>query len=110
MDREWELERENYMVSGKDGQRGVPTRGEAIGGGVMITVFGIFWTAMAATMLSSAPSGGAFGIAKIAFPLFGVLFIFVGIASSMSAYGKAVRYQSAEDRYRRRRNELSARN
>ena len=108
LDRKWELDRENFMITGKHGNRSLPTTGSAIGGGIAIAAFGIFWTAMAFGITSSAPSFGPFGIAKIAFPLFGVIFVCAGIASSVSAYSKAENYRKAERRYRQKRNELSS--
>ena len=87
------------MVSNKHGHRSVPTKGGSLFGGIVITAFGAFWTMMAAN---------AFGIGGI-FPLFGVIFIIAGIATSINAYSKAERYSSAERRYRRRRQDLEQR-
>src|ERR671923_326531 len=39
LDREWELERERYMVAGRYGYRYVPTRGMSVPGGGSILAF-----------------------------------------------------------------------
>ncbi|MEQ9408708.1 MAG: hypothetical protein RIK87_13310 [Fuerstiella sp.] len=106
LDREWEFEREKYMVTGRDGSRHIPTEGGSIAGGVMITIFGAFWTAIALGMSSAAPDIGAFSAVKVIFPLFGVLFVIFGIFSSISSFSKADDYRKAEQRYRRRRDDL----
>ena len=50
LDREWQIERERYMVYGRYGSRYIPNRITSVIGGVLITGFGIFWTIMAAGM------------------------------------------------------------
>jgi len=106
LDREWELKREDFIVSGNDGHPIIPTVASSIIGGVMITVFGSVWTAMAGSITAIFPPWGPFGIAKVAFPLFGVLFIIGGIATSIVSCSKAIKHREAERRYHRRRNEL----
>lgn len=41
--------------------------------------FGVLWTIMAIAITSGAPSHGPFAVAKIVFPLFGVLFILAAL-------------------------------
>ena len=105
LDREWELERENYMVAGKYGHKHIPGRFSSAFGGFFIVGFGIFWTAMAASMTGF---GGA-GIVSI-FPLFGVLFVVFGAGMSIMAFVKAGQYEEAQERYQRRRRELQNKN
>ncbi|MBW4622036.1 MAG: SHOCT domain-containing protein [Cyanosarcina radialis HA8281-LM2] len=50
LDREWELERENYMATGKYGCKYIPGKVESLIGGIFIVCFGIFWTFTAASM------------------------------------------------------------
>lgn len=109
LDREWELDRENYMVTTKHGGRHIPSEAGSIGGGIAITLFGCFWTVMAFAITSDAPSFGPFAIAQTGFPLFGIIFIIVGIVSSISSYNKAGDYRRAQQRYRRRRAEIQRR-
>ncbi len=106
LDREWEFERERYMITTKNGGKHVPTEAGAIGGGVAITLFGCVWLAMAIGITSSAPDVGPFVIAKVAFPLFGLVFIVSGIVMSMNSYSKAGDYRAAERRYKSKRSEL----
>src|SRR5262249_44458086 len=75
LDREWELERERYLVAGRYGYRYVPSQGMSVLGGIVIVGFGIVWTAMAASM-------GAPGF----FPLFGVIFILAGVGMSIYSF------------------------
>ena len=101
LDREWELERENYMVAGRRGQRQIPGKISSIFGGIMIVGFGIFWTIMASTTSGPAGRGGS-----SLFPLFGVLFIIFGIGMSIYSFVKADKYVEAQEQYRQRRSQL----
>lgn len=109
LDREWELERENYMITTKHGGRHIPSEAGAIGSGVAIAAFGCFWTVTAFAITSGMPSFGPSGIAVTGFPLFGVIFVIVGIVSSIFSYNKASDYRLAQQRYRRRREEVQRR-
>ena len=104
-DREWELERENYMVAGKYGHKHIPGRFSSALGGFMIVGFGIIWTLMAASMTGF----GRAGVISL-FPLLGVLFVLFGAGMSMMAFVKAGQYQEARERYQRRRRELQNKN
>lgn len=101
LDREWEMQRENYMVTGKYGARYKPTRGGSVIGGIVIALFGTFWTALASSIPAHAPVG-----IGVVFPLFGVLFIVLGVGSAIHSFTKADSYEKAEQRYQRRRQEL----
>jgi hypothetical protein len=98
LDREWQMERERYMVAGRYGQRYLPSRGMSVIGGIMIVGFGIVWTGMASSM--GAP---------FFFPMFGVIFILAGIAVSLYTFLKAGAYEEAFRRYQMRRATLLAR-
>jgi len=108
LDREWALERESFMVSGKHGRRRLPTKTGSLIGGIVITVFGLFWTSMAAGITGTASNfgGGGIGGAFACFPLFGLLFVAAGIAISIYAYRKAHDYEQAHRRYQQRRREI----
>lgn len=110
-EREWNREREKYMVSNKQGIKHIPTRTESAIAGTVVTIFGLFWTVMALGITSGFGSlGGSglspFGWVPCVFPAFGVLFIVLGIYQSVSAYDKASRYERAEAEYERRRRDL----
>ncbi|QDT35847.1 hypothetical protein [Stratiformator vulcanicus] len=112
LDREWQMERENFMITGKNGHRQVPTKGMSVVGGVFVTCFGIFWTVMALAItggMAAVGSGAGLGLLSIIpliFPLFGVAFTIGGIVISIHAYRKAEEYEKAENRYKQRRREL----
>ena len=97
LDREWQMERERYMVADRYGRRYIPNRGLSVLGGFVIVGFGILWTAFAASM-------GAPGF----FPLFGVIFILAGIVVSIFSFSKASEHDQAYERYRRRRAQMLA--
>ncbi len=59
-------------------------------GSVIAIIFGIFWTAMASQMSAGMP----FGMGSI-FPLFGILFIVMGVASAIYNFRNA----TSPDRY-----------
>ena len=101
LDREWALEREDYMFVGKYGHRYVPTKAGSVFGGVVIVLFGIFWTVMASSMLGFGRAG-VFSM----FPLFGVLFVLFGVVMSIFSFVKAGQYAEAKERYQRRRREI----
>ena len=59
-------------------------------GSICVTIFGVFWTIMAFSITSESP----FGIGAI-FPLFGVIFVIMGIVQAVYNYKNA----TGEDRY-----------
>jgi uncharacterized membrane protein len=99
IDREWDMEREQYMITSRYGRRYVPSAAAAVVMGVVIVGFGVFWTAMAFGMASNF---GGDGFAMF-FPLFWVVFIVAGIGVSIYQFTKAQRYQAAYNDYQRRR-------
>src|SRR6476620_2088786 len=52
-------------------------------GGIVGAIFGIFWTILAIAITSRAPSQAPFGIVKVIFPLFGVIFVIASIAKAI---------------------------
>lgn len=102
IDREWQIERERYMIAGKTG-RHLPTAGEGLVTAVVGGVFGVFWTVMAFSMTSGAPDFGPFAIANVVMPLFGVVFTVGAIGLGIYAMNKAQAYNQAFAAYQRRR-------
>jgi hypothetical protein len=95
LDREWEIRRQELLVRNKDGSRDVPTMAGSAIGGIIAIVAGIAWIIFTASM-------GAPGF----FPLFGLLFIAVGVIASISQMTKADAYSREESAYRARREAL----
>jgi hypothetical protein len=110
LEREWNREKESYMVTGKHGVRHIPTRTQSAIAGIVITIFGVFWTLMALGITGGlfGAGPGPFGLIGCLFPAFGVLFIVLGVYRSLSAYDKASRYERAEATYLQRRQALLA--
>lgn len=106
LDREWEIEREQYMVEGKYGRRYLPTPGGSLGMAVVGGVFGIFWTIMTVSMMFAGPAEEPFRVASCLFPLFGVLLTCFAVSLGVNAYAKAQKYQEALARYQRRRSDV----
>lgn len=107
MDREWEMERERYIISGRHGHIYVPQKGSSIFGGIVLLGFGIFWTAMASSVTNSMPSFGKPRVFDY-FPMFGVLFMFFGGGMCLWAFLRADQYEKAHQQYQLRRDELIA--
>jgi hypothetical protein len=105
LDREWELERENYMVTGRYGHKYIPGKFSSAFGGLIVVGFGIFWTSVAAIITTFA----GFGVLSI-FPLFGVLIVFFGVGKSIFDFVKACQYEEAEGRYQCRRRDVQNKN
>jgi len=93
IDREWERERQSFMIRDKHGNRREPSEFGAIFGGVIAVGFGIFWTMMAASMHG--------GMAP-----FGVIFILFGAGISIYGYNKAKDFRAAQKRYLRKKKEV----
>jgi hypothetical protein len=103
IDREWEKERERYMVTTKYGRRYVPNTGAAVVVGLISVSIGLAWTMTSFALLHAlGPLAGMF-------PLFGVVFVIGGAAISIYQFKKAQRYQTAYRDYRRRRSTASIR-
>ncbi len=96
LDREWMIEREKFMARDKNGNMSVPNARRALGGSIVMAIFGVFWTCFAASIRGGPPF----------VPLFGVLFIIVAIGGGLAAVGKAAEYGDAERDYQRRRREM----
>ena len=99
LDRRWEQQREDYMISDEHGHRHLPHKSSSLIGGIFLGVFGGVWTAMAIGITAGAPSFGPFKIAKVIFPAFGVLFVIFGVSMSIRSYQKAKDYRSARRQY-----------
>ena len=106
IDREWEMQKQQYYVTTRYGVRQLPTTGMGIGIAVVGGVFGVFWTIMAFAITSGAPNVGPFAIVKIIFPLFGVLFTGAAIVFGIVCNIRAKKYQEAYEAYQRRRQQV----
>ncbi len=103
IDREWQIERQKYLLSDRYGRWQVPTAGMGIGIAIGGGLFGAFWTVMAIAITGSAPDFAPFAVAKIVFPLFGLLFIGAAIGFGIYCYRRAQQYESAFAAYQARR-------
>lgn len=99
IDREWEIERERHLITGRYGRRYVPSRTMAILSGVVVATFGGLWTGLASNIGGGIAGGGSL------FPLFGLAFILLGLGMSVYLFVMAGRYRSAWNAYQQRRAE-----
>jgi hypothetical protein len=117
LDREWEIEKEKYMIADRYGRRHIPTAAGSAFGGFLVVGFGIVWTVVAFIMavsgsqfLANHPMAGpAESMIPWVFPCFGVIFVIAGAVMSVNAHAKAQQYEQAHAAYQRRRRELLAR-
>jgi len=107
IDREWEMERRQYMMTGRYGRSYVPTEGSSLLGLIVGGGFAVVWTIGACIMFgafSSGPVGGSpFGFFAAIFPIFGVLFIILMVTQGLRGITKSQQYRDAEKRYQSRR-------
>lgn len=103
IDREWEAERQQFMVSDKHGHKQLPTTGGSFAVGAVGAVFGVIWTAMAIGITSGAPSFGPFAIAKVVFPIVGIGITIGAIVMGVVGANKAAEYEKALAAYQARR-------
>lgn len=95
IDREWDQERESYMITKKDGRLSEPNQATAMLGMVVGVGFGIFWIAA----VSATPAA----------PLFvpiGVVIIGVVLFTGIHGFQKADQYEAAKKRYDRSRSDV----
>lgn len=104
LDREWEIEREKYMIAGAYGGRVVPDKLSHGLASIGILVFGISWVAIAASFAGFVGQQGWVNI----LPLIGFVFMALGLFLSIRALRKAGQYQAAYERYQHRRREILA--
>jgi hypothetical protein len=97
IDRDWEIERERYMITSKRGQRYVPSTGAAVVVGLFSVSMALIW------IMSSLALAHELGALAGVFPLFGIVFLVGGAAISIYQYRKGKRYQNAFRAYQLRR-------
>lgn len=102
LDREWGMERQQYMIMNRYGRRYVPTLAGTLMVSAAVIGFGGVWTATAVRMGDA--NVGRFD----PFPFLGIVIMVLGVVVGTASYLKARRYQRAYDEYRRRRQELLA--
>ena len=95
IDREWEIQRRQFQMVGRYGRVYTPTFGlglaTAVGGGF----FGAFWTVMAFAITSVFPDDRPFGIIKLIFPFFGIIFTATAIGLGLYNCVRAQLYKEA---------------
>lgn len=80
LDQEWEHEVSRLMIRDSKGNQQIPSRMGSVVGGAILIAFGVLWTLFATAAFP--PMG-----------LFGLLFLGVGIFSTIRAYNSAHRFE-----------------
>jgi hypothetical protein len=120
IDREWEIEKEQYVVYDRWGRAMVPNQmgstmyrfagNTSRGAGVVVLIFGTLWTIFAFWLTSDAP----FPLVKFIFPAFGIMFVLFGLFGTLRMgtmldsmreqyEQKAQAYQDGYARYQQKR-------
>ena len=94
LEREWQTAREGLMISGKNGNRSVPSLAGSLFTGAMMIIIGI----IAMTALSNISQSGFTFVVPL-------MIIGMGVFSLIQGTSKASRYQTAEAAFKRRRSE-----
>lgn len=97
LDREWDREMQGFMVTGKNGERSIPSTGGSIAGGVFAMIFGVIWMGFAGSMGAPTP-----------FVMFGLVFVGFAFFGMVRSSSKAGNYQNANVRMQERRAKLVA--
>lgn len=108
LDRQWQIEREKYVVHGRR-YSGIPSKGSSLAQGLIVGLFGCFWTILALGMTSATPLGslgGPFSMIAIVFPAFGVIFTIAGVIGAINSYTKAQAHEDAQRAYEEERRRL----
>ncbi|MEP4079525.1 hypothetical protein [Haloferula sp.] len=95
IDREWDREMQGFMVTGKNGERSVPSAGGSIAGGAFAIIFGVIWMGFAGSMGAPAP-----------FVMFGLVFVGFAFFGMVKNSTKAGNYRTAHEQMQQRRAEL----
>ncbi|MFC7336340.1 hypothetical protein ACFQY0_04055 [Haloferula chungangensis] len=95
LDREWDREMQGFMVTGKNGERSIPSAGGSVVGGGVAIVFGVIWMSIAGSIGAPGP-----------FVLFGLVFIGFAFFGMVNGATKANRYQGAQRQMEARRRAL----
>lgn len=96
LDQEWQNESAGLMVRDKHGRESIPGKSSSIVGGIIILVFGLFWTIMAGAIFPPMA-------------LFGIIFILFGLFANARAYTMAGRFENLQHLHDEKRLELLSR-
>lgn len=103
IDREWEIERRQFLIVNRYGKSFIPTVGMGIATAIVGGIFGLFWTAIALTITNASPAmtpgNGTFGIVGIVFPLLGFLFTLAAVGRGVYCCIRAQQYNEAFSTY-----------
>lgn len=98
LDREWNSDKEHFMLTDEDGHKHMPSSAGSFVGGVIAIIVGIAWMGFTSSMSNA-------GI----FPLFGLVFIIVAVIGMINGSNKSRLYQSSKQQYQRQRRQLEKR-
>lgn len=101
LDREWEIERQQYQITTRYGRTFVPTVGAGIMTAVVGVTAGICWAAIAYTITFAFPDVEPFLTFKTLFPLFGLVFAIGAVLRGIFLWVLAHNYATAYAAYKK---------
>jgi hypothetical protein len=93
IDREWEQERQAYMVTDKQGGRHIPTVGGGWAAVCLMATLGLVWLVSMRRFMQPPPQ----------FTIFVIVFAVAAVVGGLWRMNKAQEYQAAKARYEKRR-------
>jgi hypothetical protein len=96
LERDWQREREDYLVRGQNGTTTIPSAAGSLIGMAIGIAIGVLWVGFTSS-LEGVPGF---------FPFFGVLVIIAVVFGSLRNLQKSIRYREREAEYHRRRQEF----
>jgi hypothetical protein len=107
IDREWQMEREKYMVTAKHGRRYIPTTNMGWATAIFGGIIGAVWTIMAIVMSSAMAerrmADDGFEVVRVLLPLIGLAVTAGAIAYGIHLIKKAEAHNKAFAAYQKRR-------
>ena len=108
LEREWEIERQAYLVTDRSGRRSVPT----LWRGMVVTVigssFGILWTMLGMDQVIRGPDSGPIAVLLMLLALVGNAIIMASVGWGMYCHARVQKYEQAFRDYQERRASVSA--
>jgi hypothetical protein len=108
LDREWEIERQTYLVTDRNGRRSVPTLWKGMLVTVVGSAFGILWTVVGMGLVIRGPDSGLVAVLLFLLAVMGNGIIVASLGWGMYCHGRVQKYEQALRDYQARRGKVSS--